>query len=577
MTWPMRVRPPAIALVLLLVCASISGCVTDDGKNEPPEADAGPDAEAEVGEDVVFQGTGVDEDGSVVAFRWDFDGDGTWDYEGEVGARIHVYTIPGSYQAALQVEDEKGATASDSRWVNVTASVRVIVDWANGTGFRVRVSERLSVEDIVVDWTMYVGGPTPITRTFTNDAGLSPIDATTLAFDPNVASIEAGQRHVVEVRLRDLVLASRTIDVVDLSDAEGAYTAVYYGSLSDYRERGQNWTDLWREGNHTVEKGTGWVREHFSGQGVEGSYSNVSGVITSQMLNLTNVSVETGSGGDWGEAWWRYQGHGSVEQWSDTGLYVFAFVSDLDRTVENGSLTTDDWTRIGRYSGQNDTNGTFELVRETEGNMIFVNGEGVQYEVLRVRSEKDFEGTNLGRDFILHNVSTDYDASRLFFENRTIYREALQQVGFQTVGEDMSWQNTSWTGYLDTNGDGTYNPDPLSYDPILASSFTGARPRLLDIGDTFTGTNFYGKSLRYEAKRDDNSTLRIPGNELEVRGVLAEAMSNTTSGSVLHWFWVLEDGPLPGLVFEERVRVTTPGFGGGTYDWYRNMDFLLSY
>ena len=145
MTWPMRVRPSAIALALLLVCASLGGCISDEGKNEPPEADAGPDAEVDVGEDVIFQGTGVDEDGSVVAFRWDFDGDGTWDYEGDIGARIHVYTIPGSYKTVLQVEDEKGATASDSRWVNVTTSVSVLVDWANGTGFRVGVSERLEI------------------------------------------------------------------------------------------------------------------------------------------------------------------------------------------------------------------------------------------------------------------------------------------------------------------------------------------------------------------------------------------------------------------------------------------------
>ncbi len=557
--------------VLILVAASISGCIISDDGNKPPKAFAGEDIEAEVGLEVIFSGSGLDDDGSIVRFRWDFDGDDVWDYTGEVGARIHVYALPGSYLATLEVEDDEGAKTRDTRWVNVTASVTITVHWTTGTGFRVHVPEGMDVTRMEADWSLEGSGPTPITRTFTHDAGLEKINNTTYAFDPGLTSLDEGQLHVVKVRLGLVVVASRAVEVVQTSDTEGQYDARYINELHDHRERGENSTTLWWLGDLSIESRTGWNRGHMSGNGTWNSSSNRTGMVTIEAINLTEVSVETGEGDSWGSTWWRYYGNGTVEQWDQTGYYGFAWVYDLERSVENGSLTKDDWRRVGLYQGLNETNGTFEWTRVSMGNQVRQNGEGELYEVLKVRSDREFESTSPGVDFILHNLTYDFDASRMVFENRTTFRDATQEVGFQLSDGQWSWRNTTWGGFLDDDGDGFYNPDPVTYDPELASKFTGPRPRVLVIGDHFTATNFYGVRLNYVATDDDKGDLQTAEGIVNVTGVRAVAYFNTTWGQVEHWFWVLEDGPVPGFVFEERVIVSHSGWGGGTYDRYRNI------
>jgi len=557
--------------VLILAAATMSGCITSDDKNKSPEAFAGVDIEAEVGQEIIFSGSGLDDDGSIVRFRWDFDGDDVWDYTGEIGAQIHVYALPGSFEATLEVEDDEGAKTRDTRWVNVTASITITVHWTAGTGFRVHIPEGLDTTRMEVDWTLESSGPTPITRTFTHDAGLEKINDTTYGFDPVLTSLDEGQLHVVEVRLGQVVVASRTVEVVLNSNTEGQYDARYTNELYDYRERGENSTTLWWLGNLSIESRTGWSRGHMIGNGTWYSYSNRSGLVTSETINLTEVIVETGEGNNWGNTWWRYAGNGSVEQWDQTGFYVFAWVYDLERSVENGSLTSDDWRRVGLYSGLNETNGTFLWTRISLGNQVRQNGEGMLYEVLKVQSEREFEGTSLGVNFTLYNLTFDFDASRMIFENRTTFRDSTQEVGFQLSDDQWTWRNTTWGGFVDDDGDGFYNPDPVTYDPELASKFSGPRPRVLVIGDHFTATNFYGIRLNYGAIDSDWGDLQTSEGLVNVTGVRAEAYINTTWGEVRHWFWVLEDGPVPGLVFEERVIVSHTGWGGGTYDWYRNI------
>ncbi len=559
-------------LALLVVTASLAGCMNDDGENKEPVAQAGQDVEVEVGEEVIFSGTGLDKDGSIVKFWWDFDGDGEWDWSGEIGSRIHVYDRPGDYQAVLRVEDDEGARSTDARWVNVTASVHITVDWTTASTLVVHVSESLDVDDMEVDWTLGAD-PTPITRTFTHDAGLIKVNGTTYTATPAV-DLAAGQHHVVKVRLGDVVIARRNIDVVEVSGAEGAYNAVYTHNLWDARTYDENLTEHWRNGTLQVESRIGWTRGEFAGNGTWYTYTNRSGVRIEQWVTLDEVAARMGLETEFGDTWWSHAGHGSMEQTSDAGFYIFAFVWDLLQEMDNGSLVKDDWRRVGRYNDTgdpNNTTGTFEWVRESLGNMILQNGEGDLYEVIKARSERTYEGTNRAQDFYLHNLSLEYDASRLIFNNRTIYREFTQEFGMANDTGIWRWSNSSADEYLDEDRDGEYNPDTLDYDPQLGARFKGPRPRVLVVGDAFVATNFYGLPVTYLAKRADTAPLETPTGTMNVTGVLAEAITNTTWGHVVHWFWVLEDGPLPGFVYEERVLVERDVYGGGTYDWYRNV------
>lgn len=62
-----------------------------------------------------------------MTYRFDWDGDGKWDDENEVGISSHRFTEPGIYSVTLEVEDEFGRVA---RTIG-TASVPAISDIGN--------------------------------------------------------------------------------------------------------------------------------------------------------------------------------------------------------------------------------------------------------------------------------------------------------------------------------------------------------------------------------------------------------------------------------------------------------------
>lgn len=57
---------------------------------------------------VIFTGSGNDDDGSIVNYQWDFDGDGTWDQTTGVNSTGYIYTTPAAYCAKLRVQDDRG-------------------------------------------------------------------------------------------------------------------------------------------------------------------------------------------------------------------------------------------------------------------------------------------------------------------------------------------------------------------------------------------------------------------------------------------------------------------------------------
>ena len=73
------------------------------------------------GEVVSFSGTGTDEDGNVVLYEWDFNGDGVYEWSSsESGSADFTFTNEGTYTAVLRVTDNDGLTATDSRVITVS-------------------------------------------------------------------------------------------------------------------------------------------------------------------------------------------------------------------------------------------------------------------------------------------------------------------------------------------------------------------------------------------------------------------------------------------------------------------------
>jgi PKD repeat protein len=87
--------------------------------NEAPEANAGNDAEVQLGVPLSFRGTATDpDDDNITSYTWDFGDGDTWQSDTN-GQTNHTYTEPGTFTATFSVEDERGATDSDSRRVTV--------------------------------------------------------------------------------------------------------------------------------------------------------------------------------------------------------------------------------------------------------------------------------------------------------------------------------------------------------------------------------------------------------------------------------------------------------------------------
>ena len=85
-----------------------------------PIAIAGLDTSIEPGGTVQFSGAGTDDDGSIVKYEWDFDGDGVYEWSSnENGMTTFIYNNAGTYTAILRVTDNGGNTATDSLSVTV--------------------------------------------------------------------------------------------------------------------------------------------------------------------------------------------------------------------------------------------------------------------------------------------------------------------------------------------------------------------------------------------------------------------------------------------------------------------------
>jgi hypothetical protein len=95
--------------------------LTVEGGNQPPVADADGPYYGDVGENIQLDGSGsYDPDGSIVGYRWDWTNDGTYDTGWSSSpTATHSYGSPGTYTVKLQVEDNDGATDTDTAPVNI--------------------------------------------------------------------------------------------------------------------------------------------------------------------------------------------------------------------------------------------------------------------------------------------------------------------------------------------------------------------------------------------------------------------------------------------------------------------------
>ena len=99
-----------------------------------PVAIAGQDSMGTPGVPLQFSGAGTDEDGTVVLYEWDFDGDGIFEWSStENGRELNIYNNEDTYTATLRVTDNDGFTDTDTVEVTISEKKVQIDDGGNVT------------------------------------------------------------------------------------------------------------------------------------------------------------------------------------------------------------------------------------------------------------------------------------------------------------------------------------------------------------------------------------------------------------------------------------------------------------
>jgi YD repeat-containing protein len=80
---------------------------------------------AEVGQTVAFNGAASSDDGSIVKYEWDLDGDGSYEIDtGTTPTASRTYTSPATLTVRLRVTDDAGFTAETTRSLQISAAAQ---------------------------------------------------------------------------------------------------------------------------------------------------------------------------------------------------------------------------------------------------------------------------------------------------------------------------------------------------------------------------------------------------------------------------------------------------------------------
>jgi outer membrane protein assembly factor BamB/PKD repeat protein len=130
--------------------------VTDDDGNvakdtvkvtimqDVPVANAGIDTAVGINASIPFKGTATQQFGSIVMYKWDYDGDGIYDDSSiTTGASAHIYSHEAVYNAKLLVRDDDGNEATAIRRVTVQNSAPIISSIRTDTTISIKDSIQL--------------------------------------------------------------------------------------------------------------------------------------------------------------------------------------------------------------------------------------------------------------------------------------------------------------------------------------------------------------------------------------------------------------------------------------------------
>lgn len=223
-----RTRRLAGVITLAVVGAVLAACEEGAGgvvvgSNQPPDPQfTVTPASPSINDEATFDASGsTDPDGSIVEYRWDFDGDTIYETSGVDTVVTHSYATAGDREVVLQLLDNAGDTASVARTITVIDNLPPRAAFAY-TPASPGVDEAVTFDASASDDTD--GTVVEYRWDFDGDGAFESTGATSVA----VHSFDAGGEHLVTLEIADddgaTDSATRAVDIAGNQSPSAAFT-----------------------------------------------------------------------------------------------------------------------------------------------------------------------------------------------------------------------------------------------------------------------------------------------------------------------------------------------------------------
>jgi PKD repeat protein len=505
---------------------------------------------------VLFDASGsTDADNDTLSASWDF-GDGG----NATGLKTeHTYARVGNFTVTGTVRDGK-AERSASLIITVLPRAKILVDW-NQTdyGYIIEPEAAVGEQNLSVEVVSTEGGADP-------SAELEPLSGGRFRATSTVVPVR-GATLTVTARYWGLVIGSRTMTVYENTPMPGRNCTVTFDAAMNshtFTNGSDTWFNVSGDITVVVRDFVGEYSLRLTDGTMENSETTENGDVRIGKMELVggwfNQTLDAGM-----QTATRMEMvmTGNTTTTNDTGaevekLRIFQEMVKVDRETTQASITME-----GTQMGSN-----LKVTIETLGLEEYANGAGKRFPCIKLRLNYSVDaympnppGEPLHMKYFREETQWNVqDEDR--YTNTTIYSEWAMNVFLvnDTSGEWTLAQNDSGSGYTDSNGDGTYNPDekPLSSDE--AFTFHGLVVRELVVGDRITGTNEHGVTVAIEVL--EGGTRTVDGTAYEVvlmRGTYsgADGKADGTSEN-----WIISEGNLTGLTLESKEQKHWAGEAG---------------
>ena len=382
--------------------------------------------------EVTFFCDGDDLDGSLVAFAWDFDGNGTYDWSAKISKNAtHTYNTAGTYNAILKVTDNEGLTG--------TASITITVTDPNPEGYPTATADANSTNGVAPLSVALIGKGTDPNGTIAKYEWDFEGDGIYDWDEPHRPSGPLGL--LIDVGYRSTPIF---VDIDGDGDLD-LFVGESYGRIYYYRNDGSNTSPFWTQEGMIADSGGSTIDV--------GSYSSPSFVDIDNDGDYDMFVGESGGrihfyrndAAGWTSMGWLTDSGGNT---MDVGSYSSPIFMDIDGDSDYDLFIGEYYGRIYYYHNDGDVFSAIWNLVSTRYNYT-----GVDYNatpsLIDIDNDGDYDlfiGERYGRTYFYRN---DGDVNTPIWTSMG----TLSDSG----GDIIDVGNYSHPTFVDIDGDGDYD------------------------------------------------------------------------------------------------------------------------